>query len=171
MQIKVRDESVEQSLQVKYLCRVCESLFNMKQGMAFNHSCFDCQFWQDKWWAMIKGDPKVFRIDGQHYMISDNDFLAMDWSGTTIQFNDGRVMKLKYVSSQGTIPPLWERLGLVPNAKIVTERNENPEPIITLEIDSDSWDLIAEELLDKFSEEQTLAIQDIVKRNSLEVES
>lgn len=101
----------------KSICKYCGNEINVRgyvqsqaEQLLRDKRCHTCDFWLSKTTEKMRNDPLTARVNGEHYRISDNDFLSMDWTGRTVKFFDGRIVPLKYISGQGTIPERFRHL-------------------------------------------------------------
>lgn len=95
-----------------------------KQRMVDLSLCFDCLFWTEK--LAFKDEPKVARIDGNHYSIAPDEpkeyrgFLGFGGTRFEIKFFDGRQVVTHNLWHQGSIPQRF-RERLPDNAEFVRE--------------------------------------------------
>ena len=85
--------------------------------------CFNCLFWHEK--IGIADEPRIVRINGNHYAIGDERKGGGKFSGFgglefSIRFNDGREITTHNLWGQGSIPRRF-RERLPDNATWITQ--------------------------------------------------
>lgn len=98
-------------------CRICGQHFGtnyyepLKSELLKQNICFDCDFWSK--YVARKDDPKIARIDHDHYVITPDDpntraeFKGYSGARFKIHFHDGRKVVTNNLWHQGRIPNRW----------------------------------------------------------------
>lgn len=107
-------------------CSICGEVYStyfmepMRKRLIEKNICFTCNHWEE--WAEKKDNPRIARIDHNHYYIESESagklFRGFAGHRFKILFNDGREVVTTNLWHQGEIPEhFWEKLP--DNAKFV----------------------------------------------------
>lgn len=106
-------------------CKVCAREINTRGFVAEQRHrletvgiCSSCDFWAEK--RLERNDPKVARINGQHYRLSQAGNLFTMTGDYRIRFYDGREVQVTGLSHQGRIPREWAQV--LPDNAVFVER-------------------------------------------------